>query len=100
MPHICATPVPGGRGAGLLGLAGLALATALFGMDASAQVVPSSSEPDQTLFLIGDAGKPAPGGDPVLVALRRDLASRGERATGSSVTGSMRSTWAVVERPR
>jgi Calcineurin-like phosphoesterase len=35
----------------------------------------------QSLFLIGDAGTPAPGGDPVLLALRRDLSRRPEQAT-------------------
>jgi hypothetical protein len=35
----------------------------------------------QTLFLIGDAGKPAKGGEPVLVALRRQLAGAGGGAT-------------------
>lgn len=39
------------------------------------------AEAAEILFLIGDAGKPAPGGDPVLIALRRDLASRPERST-------------------
>ncbi len=35
----------------------------------------------ETLFLIGDAGKPAKGGEPVLIALRRQLERTGGRAT-------------------
>jgi hypothetical protein len=44
---------------------------------------PPSVEPDaivETLFLIGDAGKPAKGGEPVLIALRQQVA----RAAGHS----------------
>jgi hypothetical protein len=44
---------------------------------------PGRPEPDQvafTLFLIGDAGLPAAGGEPVLISLRRDLALAGARA--------------------
>jgi len=33
----------------------------------------------QTLILIGDAGEPKPGGEPVLAALRREIARRPER---------------------
>ena len=42
---------------------------------------PPPLEPDavvETLFLIGDAGKPAKGGEPVLIALRQQL----ERSAG------------------
>ena len=45
---------------------------------------PPSPEPDaiaETLFLIGDAGKPAKGGEPVLIALRAQLEGAGGRAT-------------------
>jgi hypothetical protein len=35
----------------------------------------------QTVFLIGDGGKPARSGEPVLIALRRDVAPLGSRAT-------------------
>ncbi|HEX9190016.1 MAG TPA: metallophosphoesterase, partial [Vicinamibacteria bacterium] len=35
----------------------------------------------ETLFLIGDAGEPAPGGEPVLIALRRQLERVASRAT-------------------
>jgi hypothetical protein len=35
----------------------------------------------ETLFLIGDAGLPAKGGEPVLVALRRQVEAAGDRAT-------------------
>jgi hypothetical protein len=35
----------------------------------------------ETLFLIGDAGDPAPGGEPVLIALRRQLERSSARAT-------------------
>jgi hypothetical protein len=35
----------------------------------------------QALFLIGDAGEPAKGGEPVLIALRRELERAGGRAT-------------------
>ncbi len=44
---------------------------------------PARPEPDQvgfSLFLIGDAGKPAKGGEPVLISLRRDLGLAGARA--------------------
>jgi len=44
---------------------------------------PKRPEPDAvalTLFLIGDAGKPAPGGEPVLISLRRELEVAGARA--------------------
>ena len=44
---------------------------------------PARLEPGQvsfSLFLIGDAGKPAKGGEPVLISLRRDLALAGARA--------------------
>ena len=44
---------------------------------------PARPGPDQiafTLFLIGDAGKPAKGGEPVLSSLRRDLSLAGPRA--------------------
>ena len=44
---------------------------------------PARPDPDQiafTLFLIGDAGKPAPRGEPVLISLRRDLEVTGPRA--------------------
>ncbi len=50
---------------------------------------PARPEPDQvasTLFLIGDAGKPTRGGEPVLISLRRDLALAGSRA-GVAVLG-------------
>ena len=45
---------------------------------------PPTPEPDaiaETLFLIGDAGKPAKGGEPVLIALRAQLERAGGRAT-------------------
>jgi hypothetical protein len=45
---------------------------------------PPTPEPDaiaETLFLIGDAGKPAKGGEPVLIALRAQLARASGRAT-------------------
>ena len=44
---------------------------------------PGRPAPDRvafTLFLIGDAGKPAEGGEPVLISLRRDLGLAGTRA--------------------
>lgn len=44
---------------------------------------PARPHPDQlafSLFLVGDAGKPAKGVEPVLVSLRRDLALAGGRA--------------------
>jgi hypothetical protein len=44
---------------------------------------PSRPDPDQiafTLFLIGDAGRPAREGEPVLISLRRDLEVTGVRA--------------------
>jgi hypothetical protein len=45
---------------------------------------PPTPEPDdvaETLFLIGDAGQPAKGGEPVLMALRAQLEHAGGRAT-------------------
>jgi hypothetical protein len=45
---------------------------------------PPVPEPDavaETLFLIGDAGEPAKGGEPVLIALRRQIERAGSHAT-------------------
>ena len=59
-------------------LAGLVLVGAAAGPQS-----PARPEPNQvtfTLFLIGDAGKPAKSGEPVLISLRRDLALAGTRA--------------------
>jgi hypothetical protein len=45
---------------------------------------PPALEPDavvQTLYLVGDAGHPAKGGEPVLLALRRHLEREASRAT-------------------
>jgi hypothetical protein len=50
----------------------------------TAHVAPPPPEADaiaETLFLIGDAGEPAEAGEPVLVALRRQLERAGGRAT-------------------
>jgi hypothetical protein len=50
---------------------------------ASRAVSPARPDPDQialSLFLIGDTGKPAPAGEPVLISLRRDLELAGDRA--------------------
>ena len=64
------------------GLTSIVLTAAFWGAGLPAQATLQSPEnADHTLFLIGDAGKPAPGGDPVLIALRRDLARHPERAT-------------------
>jgi hypothetical protein len=59
-----------------------ALALLLASLAASSPVEPP--EPDaiaETLVLIGDAGEPAKGGEPVLVALRHQLERSGDRAT-------------------
>jgi hypothetical protein len=63
----------------------LALA-ALLASQAAAPTGPVAPPPApdaiaQTLFLIGDAGEPAKGGEPVLIALRRQLESAGGGAT-------------------
>jgi len=64
----------------------LARTLLLVGTAVQAQAYPTPPppvEPDaivETLFLIGDAGKPAKGGEPVLLALRRQL----ERSAGRS----------------
>jgi hypothetical protein len=50
----------------------------------SAPAPPPPPEPDavaETLFLIGDAGEPARGGEPVLIALRRQVERAGRRST-------------------
>jgi hypothetical protein len=50
----------------------------------TAPVAPPPPETDaiaETLFLIGDAGEPAKGGEPVLIALRRQLERAGGGAT-------------------
>jgi hypothetical protein len=50
----------------------------------AAPLAPPPPEPDtiaETLFLIGDAGEPAKGGEPVLIALRRQLERAGSRST-------------------
>jgi len=59
----------------------LLVATALGSVLNAEAVADGPADPAQTLVLIGDAGKPAHDGDPVLIALRRDLASHPERAT-------------------
>jgi hypothetical protein len=41
---------------------------------------PADHQVAETLFLIGDAGEPAHGGEPVLIALRRQLEGTGGRA--------------------
>jgi hypothetical protein len=61
----------------------VAVALLLAGLPAAraGQAPPPAPEPDsvaETLFLIGDAGDPKKGGEPVLIALRRQL----ERAAG------------------
>jgi hypothetical protein len=62
-------------------LALLLLAAAGASSVAAPRPEPKQSEPPAfSLFLIGDAGKPAPGGEPVLVSLRRDVALAGTRA--------------------
>jgi hypothetical protein len=58
-------------------------ALVLVGAAGPAPQSPAPPEPDQvafTLFLIGDAGEPAKGSEPVLTSLRRDLALAGARA--------------------
>jgi hypothetical protein len=70
------------RRAAVLGLGLSALAFA--GAARPAPQSPPPPPPDEvafTLFLIGDAGKPAKGGEPVLTSLRLDLARAGARAT-------------------
>ncbi len=42
--------------------------------------LPASEEIEATLFLIGDAGAPVPGGDPVLGALTREIGDHGARS--------------------
>ena len=42
---------------------------------------PPPDDAAETLFLIGDAGKPAKGGEPVLIALRHQVERSGDRAT-------------------
>ena len=62
-------------------LAVAAALLAVFPAPPATQVPPLAPEPDavvQTLFLVGDAGLPAKGGEPVLIALRQQL----ERAAG------------------
>jgi hypothetical protein len=69
---------------GATALVVLALVTrALAGQPAALPQATARPEPDQieqSLFLIGDAGKPAPRGEPVLLSLRRDLTLAGARA--------------------
>jgi hypothetical protein len=51
---------------------------------AAAQATEPPPPPDtivHTLFLIGDAGEPHRGGEPVLIALRREVQRAGDRAT-------------------
>ena len=63
------------------------LLLALVALQAAAPSAPSPPpppEPDavaETLFLIGDAGEPARGGEPVLMALRRQVERAGRRST-------------------
>ncbi len=54
-------------------LAAPCLAAALL-LVAPAPAVPPAQDVSETLILIGDAGDPAPGGEPVLIALSRELA--------------------------
>ena len=59
-----------------------AAALALLGAaPASRTVVAPAQDVEQTLILIGDAGKPAPGGEPVFKALTRELGREPERTT-------------------
>jgi hypothetical protein len=59
------------------------LGLALLSVGSASAAVPGASparDVEQTLFLIGDAGNPAPGGEPVLRALARDIARDPSRA--------------------
>ncbi|HET6795876.1 MAG TPA: metallophosphoesterase [Gemmatimonadales bacterium] len=69
-------------------LAAVGLASALLGTAGCARSAPPVPAPvplippsqlEVRLYLIGDAGDPAPGGEPVLMALRRELATRDGR---------------------
>ena len=59
----------------------LAGALALLGASPAPHAVPPAQNVEQTLILIGDAGRPAPGGEPVLKALTRELGREPERTT-------------------
>jgi hypothetical protein len=64
----------------------LAVALALLGAPAAPQAPASPPALDpgsvaETLFLVGDAGRPAKGGEPVLIALRHELERSAGRAT-------------------
>ena len=59
----------------------LASALALVGAGPPRQPVPAAQDVEQTLILIGDAGEPAPDGEPVLKALARELHRQPERTT-------------------
>ncbi len=59
----------------------LAAALALLGASPTPRPVLPAQDVEQTLILIGDAGKPAPGGEPVLKALSRELSREPERTT-------------------
>jgi hypothetical protein len=68
-----------------LALAAVACAGTAYATQPAPAATPAPKRPDPdeialTLFLIGDAGKPAPGGEPVLISLRRDLEGAGARA--------------------
>ena len=67
------------RGA-LLALAVFAVACAPSRTQAPPGAAAAPDEIETTLFLIGDAGEPLRRGDPVLAALRRAVADRGDRA--------------------
>jgi hypothetical protein len=56
-------------------------ALALLGAASSPRPVAPAQDVEQTLILIGDAGKPAPGGEPVFKALTRELGREPERTT-------------------
>ena len=60
----------------------LAPALLLASLAGSSEVEPPESDAiAETLVLIGDAGEPAKGGEPVLIALRHQLERSGDRAT-------------------
>lgn len=70
------------RGLVALCLAGATGAAARQAASTPPQPVPKAAEPvAHTLFLIGDAGEPAVGGEPVLVSLRRDLVAAAGQAS-------------------
>jgi len=59
----------------------LAAALALLGAGPASQPVPPAQDVEHTLILIGDGGEPASAGEPVLIALARELHREPQRTT-------------------